>query len=123
MHEEKKGVALPYREVLLKADMMMRVHRSVPVNLWREVMKPREPVEIKPGVSQEWTYTSYKDTWSTRRGGLQGGVRYDRYGVEEPVRGDGASTDGRRGVKPKTGGVDPGETDALASKSIRSEVV
>ena len=60
MHEEKKGVALLYREVLLKAAMMMRIQRSVPVNLWREVVKPREPVEVKPGVD----IYLHEDTWS-----------------------------------------------------------
>ena len=40
-----------------------------------------------------------------------------------PIRGGSESTDGRRGAKPETGGVDLGETDALASKSIRSEMV
>jgi hypothetical protein len=47
-----------------------------------------------------------------RRSGLQGGIRHDRYGMEEPVRGDSTSANGRRGVKSKTvktGGVDMGE--------------
>ena len=28
----------------------MQIQRSVPLDLWREVVKPREPVDIKPGV-------------------------------------------------------------------------
>ena len=47
----------------------------------------------------------------------------DRYGVEEPVRGNGTSADGRRGVKFDAGDVDMGEADALTSESLWSEMV
>ena len=33
-----------------RAHMMMQIQRRVPQELWREVKKPREPVDIKPGV-------------------------------------------------------------------------
>ena len=50
LHEKKRGIAPPYRDVIERANMMMGVQRRVPQALWREVQKPREPVDIKPGV-------------------------------------------------------------------------
>ena len=50
LHEKKRGIAPPYRDVIERAHMMMNIQRRVPQALWREVQKPREPVDIKPGV-------------------------------------------------------------------------
>ena len=52
-----------------------------------------------------------------------GRIRHDRHGVEEPVRGNGTSADGRRDVKLDTGDMDMGETDALTSESLWGEMV
>ena len=37
MHEDERGVAPPYRDVIERADMMMRIQRSVPRELWGKV--------------------------------------------------------------------------------------
>ena len=44
------NIAFVVRDVIERAHMMMRIQKSVPQELWREVQKPREPVDIKPGV-------------------------------------------------------------------------
>ena len=50
LHEKKRGIAPPYRDVIERAHMMMNIQRRIPQALWREVQKPKEPVDIKPGV-------------------------------------------------------------------------
>ena len=50
---------------------------------------------------------------------MQGGIRYDRNGMEELVRRNGESTDGRQNAQHETRGLDVGEAYPVEVQSVR----
>ena len=61
LHEKKRGIAPPYRDVIERAHMMMNIQRKIPQALWRDSGGKCKNRGSRWTSNREWMYTSLGD--------------------------------------------------------------